>query len=130
MKKHRLHHVEALQSPVFEILLGFLSSQFLEQQPGGISLPEERRAVAGDEHLAVLVRGHRAGIDVQIGIELLDDDGDAVGLEEPTESGGGDPLPYGTHHTASDENVLRHVIHSHHTGGGKGLSSIEEARGN
>ena len=27
-------------------------------------------AVVGDEHLAVLVRRHRAGIDVEIGVEL------------------------------------------------------------
>ena len=50
-------------------------------------------AVVGDEDLAVLVRRHRAGIDVEIGVELLDGDGDAAGFEDAAESRVVMPLP-------------------------------------
>ena len=80
-------------------------------------------AVAGDENLAVLVGGHGAGVDVEVGVQFLDDDGDVASLEESADGGGGDPFPYGTHHPTSDEDVLRHVIQNHHTGDGEGLSS-------
>ena len=71
-------------------------------------------AVAGDEHLAVLVGGHGARVDVEVGIDLLDDDGGVAGLEQAAEGGGGDAFPYGTDHAAGDEDVLGHLIHGHH----------------
>ena len=49
-------------------------------------------AVGGDEHLPMLIGGHGAGVDVEIGIELLDDDGDTAGLEDSADGGGGDSL--------------------------------------
>ena len=48
------------------------------------------RPVVGDEHLAVLVRRHRPGVDVDVRVELEDGDVEAAGLEEPTDAGGGD----------------------------------------
>ena len=42
-------------------------------------------AVVGDVHLAVLVRAHRARIDVDVGVELLERDGVAVVLEQPAD---------------------------------------------
>ncbi len=45
------------------------------------------RAVIGDEHLAVLVRRHRAGIDVEIRIELAQADLVAARLQQRAESG-------------------------------------------
>ena len=44
-------------------------------------------AVVGDEHLAVLERRHRAGIDVDVGIELLDRHREAALLEEQAQRG-------------------------------------------
>ena len=40
-------------------------------------------AVVEHEHLAVLERVHRARVDVDVGIELLEGDAEAAGLEEP-----------------------------------------------
>ena len=45
------------------------------------------RAVIGDEDLAVLIRAHGAGIDVQVGIELLEPDRIPARLKERTEGG-------------------------------------------
>ena len=49
-------------------------------------------AVVGDEHLAVLVRRHRAGIDVEIGVELAQADLVAARLQQRTECRGGETL--------------------------------------
>ena len=47
-------------------------------------------AVVGDEDLAVLVGRHRARIDVDVGVELEDRDGEAAALEQSADAGGGD----------------------------------------
>ena len=65
-------------------------------------------AVVGDEHLAVLERVHRAGVDVDVRVELLHRDPEAPGLEEPAERGGGEPLAERAGHAARHEDVLRH----------------------
>jgi hypothetical protein len=44
-------------------------------------------AVVGDEYLAVLVRRHRARVDVEIGVELAEPDGVAARLQARAESG-------------------------------------------
>ena len=49
-------------------------------------------AVLGDEHLAVLVGRHRARIDVDVRVQLLQADGEAAGDEQAPEGGGRDPL--------------------------------------
>ena len=49
-------------------------------------------AVVGDEHLAVLIRRHRARIDVEIGVELLHPDVQPARLEDRADRGGGDSL--------------------------------------
>ena len=43
-------------------------------------------AVVGDEHLAMLIRAHRARIDVQIGIELANPDAEPTRLQERGET--------------------------------------------
>ena len=48
--------------------------------------------VVQDEDLAVLERVHRARIDVDVRVELLEDDLETPGLEEAAEGGGGDAL--------------------------------------
>ncbi len=42
-------------------------------------------AVVGDEHLAVLIRAHGAGIDVEIGVELSEPDRIATSLKKRSE---------------------------------------------
>ena len=69
-------------------------------------------AVLGDEHLAVLERAHRAGVDVEVGVELLRLDAEPAGLEQPAERGGDDPLAERRHDSAGDEDVLRLVLAS------------------
>jgi hypothetical protein len=48
--------------------------------------------VVGDEHLAVLEGVHRAGVDVEVGVELLHDDVQAPELEQAPETGRGEPF--------------------------------------
>ena len=65
-------------------------------------------AVVGDEDLAVLERVHRARIDVDVRIELLERDAQTAQLEQATERGGREALAEGAGHPARHEDVLRH----------------------
>src|SRR5690606_1669716 len=65
--------------------------------------------VVGDVDLAVLVRRHRAGVDVDVGVELLVRDLEAVGLEEEPDRRAGEPLPEARGHPTGHEDVLRHA---------------------
>ena len=49
-------------------------------------------AVVGHEDLAVLVRAHGAGIDVQVGVELPEPDRVAASLQKGAECGRGKTL--------------------------------------
>ncbi len=49
-------------------------------------------AVVGDEDLAVLIRRHRAGIDVDIGVELAQPHFVAARLQQRAQCGGGKTL--------------------------------------
>ena len=60
-------------------------------------------AVLGDEHLAVLEGAHRAGVDVDVGVELLQLDPEAAGDEEAADRRRGDPLAESRDHSAGDE---------------------------
>ena len=66
------------------------------------------RAVVGDEHLAVLIGAHGAGIDVDIRIELLRDNLQAPHLQQAPQRGRRDALAQTRNHAAGDENVLAH----------------------
>src|SRR5690606_35771168 len=65
-------------------------------------------AVIGDEHLAVLGRRHRAGIDIEIGVEFPQPDLVAARLENRAERGGRETLAQGGNHATGDENVPSH----------------------
>ena len=65
-------------------------------------------AVVGHEDLAVLIRAHRARIDVEIGVELAKTDGVTARLQECAEGCRGKAFAEGGNHAASDENVSRH----------------------
>ena len=64
-------------------------------------------AVLGDEHLAVLVGRHRAGVDVDVRIELLQLDVEAASDEQPADRGGGDALAERGDDPAGDEDEAR-----------------------
>src|SRR5947208_2614874 len=68
-------------------------------------------AVVQHEHLAVLERVHRARVDVDVRIELLEGDAEAAGLEEAAQGGGGDALPESGGNSSGDEDVLRLLGH-------------------
>ncbi len=76
--------------------------------------------VVGDEHLAVLERAHGPGIDVEVGIELLDRDAQATRLEQQAQRGRRDPLAQRRHHPAR---------HHHQLGHGSGPSLRGQRRG-
>ena len=63
------------------------------------------RAVLGDEHLAVLERRHRAGVDVDVGVELLQRDLQPAGDQQAADRGRGDALAERRDHAAGDEDV-------------------------
>ena len=63
-------------------------------------------AVVGDVDLAVLVRAHRAGVDVDVGVELLQRDLVAVPFEQRADRGGREPLAERGDDAAGDEDVL------------------------
>ena len=66
------------------------------------------RAILGDEHLAVLIGAHGAGVDVHIRVELLRGDFEAAQLEKATKGGGGDALAESGDDAAGDEDVFAH----------------------
>ena len=69
--------------------------------------------VLGDEHLAMLERAHRAGIDVDVRVELDDRDAHPAVLQNPSERSGGDAFAERGDDTAGDKHVpglgLRHL---------------------
>ena len=64
------------------------------------------RAVVGDENLAVLIRVHRAGINVDVGIKLLHGDLEPAALEQPPQRGRRDALAQRGNHAARHKNKL------------------------
>ena len=66
------------------------------------------RAVVGHEHFAVLERRHRAGIDVDVRIELEMGDADAAGSEDGGERSGSDALSQRGNDTTGHEDEFRH----------------------
>ena len=66
-------------------------------------------AVLGDEHLAVLERAHRPGVDVDVRVELLHLHLQPARLQQPAERCRGDALPERRDDAAGDENELGHL---------------------
>ena len=66
-------------------------------------------AVVGDEHLAVLVGVHRARVDVDVRVELLQGHPEAAQLEQAAERRCGQTLAERAGHPTGHEDVLRHV---------------------
>ncbi len=66
------------------------------------------RAVVGHINFAVLVGRHRAGVDIEIGVELAQADGISACLKQCTECCGSKAFTERRDHAASDENIPRH----------------------
>jgi len=59
----------------------------------------------------VLVGGHGAGVDIEIGVQFLDGDFQLAALEEIADGSDGDTFAYGTDHAAGYKDVLsRHTL--------------------
>ena len=63
-------------------------------------------AVLGDEHLPVLERVHRPGVDVEVGIELLHRDLQPACRQQLSKAAGGQALAERRRNAATDEEVL------------------------
>ena len=66
------------------------------------------RAVVGDEHLAVLERAHRAGIDVEVRIELLKGYAQPPAFQQAADRSRRDALSQGGNHAAGNEYEFGH----------------------
>ena len=67
------------------------------------------RAVFGNVNFAVLIRAHRAGIDVYVRVELLRRDFEPSRLEQAPERSGGYPLSKSGNDASGNENILCHI---------------------
>src|SRR5262249_13725356 len=65
------------------------------------------RPIVGDVHLAVLVRAHRARIDIDVRVELLHRDAVAVSLEQTADRCRRESFAERRHDAARDEDVFR-----------------------
>ncbi len=86
-------------------------------------------AIIGDVDLAVLVRAHRARIDIDIWIELLQRDLVAVALEEGADGRRGEALAERRHHAACHEDVFHRTgFLVHHSGSGSPFRRVQRTR--
>jgi len=67
-------------------------------------------AIVGDKHFAVLKGTHGAGIDIQIGVKLLQRDPVAHLFEQQPYCGGGDALSQRGKDTAHHEDIFCHFF--------------------
>ena len=68
------------------------------------------RAIVSDEYLTVLIGAHRAGINIDVRIELLNRHLDATVLEQSSERSRCNSLAEGRNHAARDEYILCHIM--------------------
>ena len=66
--------------------------------------------VFGHIDFAVLIGTHGAGIDIDIGVELLSGDFEAAGFEQSSQRGSGDAFAQPGNNTASHKNIFGHLI--------------------
>ena len=66
--------------------------------------------VLGDEHFTVLDRTHRAGIHVEVRIQLQDRDVVPPGFQQPSKACSHDPLANAGDHSTGDEDELGHGL--------------------
>ncbi len=66
--------------------------------------------IIGDKNFAVLIGTHRAGIDIEIGVQLTQSNLIPTSLKECTESCGCNAFAEGGNHAAGYENITRHGV--------------------
>jgi hypothetical protein len=62
--------------------------------------------IVQDEDLSVLIGAHRARVDVEVRVQLLDGNLKAAFFEQTPDRGGGDAFADGTDHASGKEDVL------------------------
>ena len=67
-------------------------------------------SIVGDEHLTVLVRVHRAGVDVDVRVQFLEGDPQTPHFQQTTQGTGRQTLAQGAGNTTCHENVFRHLV--------------------
>src|SRR5262249_18811150 len=67
-------------------------------------------AVVGDEDFAVLEGAHRSGVDVQVGVELLQRDLQAAALQQAADRRCRDPLAERGDYAAGHKDVFSHFV--------------------
>ena len=65
------------------------------------------RPVIQDKDLAVLERVHGSGIDVDVGVQLLQGDGEAPGFQQGPDRGSGQTFPQRGEHASGDKDKFR-----------------------
>ena len=65
------------------------------------------RAIISDEHFAVLIRAHRARINVQVGIALLEGNCEAAAFKQAAHGGCCDTFSKRRNHAARYKDILR-----------------------
>ena len=110
---HRLAEIIAAAFLLQHGLVDLPAGEVVEARERGVGeafvMPEiEIRlcAVIQHIHFAVLERAHRAGIDIQVRIELLQRDFEAAALQQRAEGGGRESLAQGTYYSACQKNIL------------------------
>src|SRR3984957_1461709 len=83
-------------------------------------------AVLGHEHLAVLIRRHRARVDVDVRVELLQLYVEPPRDEQPTDRGCGDALAERGDHSARDEDKPRFAVSHRRTSSLTGVPTEAE----
>ena len=81
------------------------------------------RAVVRHEHLAVLVRRHRAGVHVEIGVQLLHEHLVPTRLQKERKRRARDSLAKRTHHPPGDEHVFDLLFHPKASSTGRAKAS-------
>ena len=68
------------------------------------------RAIVSDKHFAVLIRRHRAGINIQVGIALLEGNAKAATFKQAAHRSRCHAFTEGRNHAARNEDILRAAV--------------------
>ena len=114
------NHLHSLAQIIAATLLG--DDGFVDAAGGPVMVPREMRggetlvmaeveigfrAIVGDKHFAVLIRRHRPGINVQVGIALLEGDAEAAAFKQTAHRSRCHAFSEGRNHAARNEDIFR-----------------------
>ena len=89
--------------------IGIFSQTFINETLVVAKIQISFRTVIGNEHFAVLIRTHRAGVNIDIRIKLLNGDLIASGFQQATQRSRSDSLTQTGHNAAGDEYIFWHI---------------------